>query len=256
MTWTKIISPKKIAASQIKASIAKTAGPGRGYSKILALYISIPTAIAGSNWEKDDRFDAFWGEGENEGRLMLTPGKEGEFAVRRLKFAISLRLPCHPGFAREERKSMPCAFERDKTSFIVTIPFKEWCEASPERKLADALVQELVPPKDTSGNGNALPQVRGRYIIIGQDNLRASSVEGAAAMKYLVQNIGERVSSDQLITAIAAECHIGRAHAMKRLGDAMMSLNNDIRKAGYEVIKANGEWLLCQEAMAARKQAS
>lgn len=239
MTWTKIISP----TAPVKGIRAGFFIPvGRGNPHVL---ITIPTTLGGKAWDKIDRCDAYWGEGENKGKLKLDCVKDGQFKIKRLKHCLSIHLPDNPAFSREDRALAEVPYVIGDGNdligcFILTVP--DWTIASYRKtEVRDEPHDDLGRPVAMSAMKPDRLQIAGSMMVCNNSNVRLTGQE-ANVMQALIANWGSVVSRDELYRAGWGK---DGTSDPKRLETCLGNLRGKIQTLPIEIFNRHGQgWLL------------
>lgn len=185
MTWIKLESPTAKAASQITVTL--TEGGSRGKA---SLNISFPSSLSGTlgfDAEGVERCDVHLGSGILAGKVWVQPVKEGAFSFKRLKFAITVRLPAPAGLPLKGRSQGVDYEKQEAGGFVCALP--SWAVAGGEAAKA---------PEEKPGS----LQMYGRGLMYGGTEVMLTESQVLLA-KVLIEKFGEQVSRSDAIKAVS-----------------------------------------------------
>lgn len=188
MTWIKLESPTAKAASQI--TITLTEGGSRGKA---SLNISFPSSLSGMlGFDADgvERCDVHLGSGTLAGKVWVQPTKEGAFSFKRLKFAITVRLPAPAGLPLKGRSQSVDYQRQELGGFVCALP--SWAVAGGE------VAKESKP-------GSLLVNVR--TLVHGATEVILTEPQARLA-EVLIENFGEQVSRADVIKAVSVNADL------------------------------------------------
>jgi hypothetical protein len=190
MSWTKIISKATKEKSKIKFSIA-TAGKG---NRFYYYYISFPSAISGQlGFEKSDieRVDIMLGSEENDGKLCIVPCADGEFKIKRLINAITIKTNIPAGVMEREDQALLDYTKLESGGFVISLP--EW--ALPlQRKNKNEKPGSLL--------------IQGNTLIYGSREIKFPSAQ-LFLVKFLVDAFGTAIDTNELYAQMCKIDSIG-----------------------------------------------
>lgn len=123
MTWSQIKPAEpKPGTPVVRVSMIAT-------RKAFKMMVSIASALAhGKCWDDAGFCHAYFGDGENDGKLRLEPaGQDGDFKIGRLKHCLNIRLPDQPWFAEGTEKGgthpgVVVEHKRDGDAIVIDLP--------------------------------------------------------------------------------------------------------------------------------------
>lgn len=212
MGWIKLTGA---VPSTNKVLISCSAQNSHGRARVT---VTIPSAVAGKEWDKADRVDVLIGEDEFTGKAMVTPAGDGAFGMGRRKTALVIRFPAPNGGPAQKQEKRACEFERDGVSFVLHLP--RWMTvpdiAKPFPKIDDVNHDRLA--------------MAGQVFVCGKHNISLAKPQ-ADFMQRLITANGERV------TAQRAELDLGT----KALDSPIAKLNKMIALTGYGIYGDRGK---------------
>jgi len=190
MTWIKLESPTAKAASQITVTL--TEGGSRGKA---SLNISFPSSLSGTlgfDAQGVERCDVHMGSGVLAGKVWVQPTKEGAFSFKRLKFAITVRLPCPAGLPLKGRSQGVDYQRQELGGFVCALP--SWAVAGGEVAKA---------PEEKPGS----LYMYSRTLVHGATEVTLTEPQARLA-EVLIENFGEQVSRADVIKAVSVNADL------------------------------------------------
>ncbi len=183
MAWT-ALQPHKISNTggvTLSLSIRKH---GRAQ-----LILTLPSPVAGPlGLDKIERVNAFWGEEDHIGQLLVRADKDGAFKPTWFKGSVVIRLPDRPGLPEEPVKKARCSHTLTDEGLVVALP--DWAWKHKERR--DHSVTSADP-----GERPARLAVSGTILVCGNANVRVSKSQ-ADMLQLLIENFGRPVRKQTL----------------------------------------------------------
>ena len=194
MAWLKIDSAAAQKASKVSVTLS-VGKSGKGQ-----LIFSWPSALSVA-FQNNDRCDVFFGDGEQAGKVMVSPGKGGSFKRALLKRAVVIRVPPPKGIALKRNAAL-ADYTKDGESIVVTLP--------------DFATPEFNPYLPTNGSAaGGKPgglELNGTVLALGAKSLALSKHE-AQIMGLLIERFGKCVSKTALLDHLYGDDPNGGAEA-------------------------------------------
>lgn len=138
-----IITPAQaVRASSVTATLlAQT----KRY-KTQKLLLNFPSTICGI-WDKFDKVEVLLGDGDDHGKVMVKPSKEGH-ALAALKHCRNVRIDLQPSWNKSDFSTEFCEYKWDNNACVVTLPARLFEDAKaqivpPELKKSDAVLSHV-----------------------------------------------------------------------------------------------------------------
>lgn len=216
MGWLKIESGAAKKASQVTVTLSvRKSGKGM-------LIFSWPSSLA-VEFQRCDTIDVFFGDGEDEGKVMFLPTEKGAFKRALLKKSVVVRMAVPKGIPLKRNVAL-VPYTWDGQAIIVPLPYFA-------RKGHD-------PYKATGGTSDGGKpgslELNGSVLTLGTRNLMVSKHE-AIILDLLIKRFGQCVAKAAILDALYGDDPNGGAQA--KIVDVWISkLRSKIEAAGMELL--------------------
>jgi hypothetical protein len=233
MGWIKLVAPEQ-RQKPVGAVVSLRVGKHSS-----SLYVTLSSAAAGAHgWDAFEHCDAFFGEGENAGKLRLEPAKDGLIYIKRHK-AVMMRIPEQKGWPNESRKFGLMGLEWDGSAAIVTLPMA----LTNPRQAMTAVPAAALPSFAAQARKGAPPglEITGNIVSLGQRHARLEGGMQAKIFNRLAQDWARPVSDERLIHALYGDDPNGGPDgAAGTLKVFILKLRKALAPLGLVIINSHG----------------
>lgn len=188
MSWLKVEPYSVSKASLITLSMTVSR---KGAKPVLN--VSFPSTLSGLlgfDAEGVENCEVHMGRAEHAGQMWVKPVKDAGFNLRRLKQAITIRVPVPAGLLLKEQSETLNYTRHESGGFVISLP--PWA----------------VPGESEDVNANASPddrpaalEVRGKVLIFGGREINLTPSQAVCA-DLLVTNFGKAVDTETMIAEL------------------------------------------------------
>lgn len=230
MAWVKV-EPLAKPAKPTGAKLALTVG-----KKSSHLTVALDSAVCGAHgWDVFDHADIFFGDGDDAGKMMITPSTSGYRKLARFKSAVILRVPEQKGWPNASAKLGIHPVTWDGNSCVVALP----AALRGAMKVSQPKTQELVASAAAAGAPEGLT-IAGTVLSI---NRRYANLTGSELQIFRLMHDrwGEPARRQAIIAALYGDDpNGGPDDAVRVIDQFIFKLRKKLSPLGINVITHSG----------------